>query len=1147
MTKYKVLETNQRKALSVLGFLSRCILENLDEDEFALVRENLKDKFKFFEKIDESNYREIPFPLSVILKIQKELDLSDNPKLKALSIKVGFSKKFITKISREECKKDVIRTNFLLKPNETIKQIQTQVFGNLDELLYFSQGDFMGGFYADVLINMSTSARSKKTEKDSQDPYDSTLQFGYIDDNGIPCGLCISRVGYDPHRYFFSHTKNCNSPLLEERQQTIIYDEGFYDEIESSPPNLSSPAMLEDGNPAPEITNKVITREIDRKDAFESLLSVLNSDNAKRFVKGLFDENGNLLSYKFPKYKEILYNTLSDKHADFYLKFIEKYKIINAPKLSFEFFNHDNYRNLLINLIHKSIDLPQRSEAFSEYLKFVLVNKEYTSIRDELLNPDFFQDVPNSILIKIQNETDLVRKSSYYSFYLEYIAMTTENTRERLRIFEKIRTVLDHPQIINTEIVELANVQKLVTQAQDKVREEDAILNFDPQGRLLVELKDCLVSLDITEDIVLRDKYNETLRKYLINSQIPQEKVTNILTAFNDLKSKNSIIFLQQEMYFQLSLALEVYKKQFDKISEDYSISAETMRKVNVMVMQVFAEALVAATEDKTINIETLNSILDKKRLELAEKAHYLLVEEIKPKFNLDLREFNLKKAQKEAPHTTATNKKILHVDRYLNTVTEIEGSDCTSHYREQGMEFAHRAIRTYRVDNQLEVKYQLNGLQVRTPSLPVKKGLSEQEYIDDTVVKINKLVADYHLNKPFTYNLFTAMQHRFDDLYSNNKQTLSARHIILGAHTYNRQVHNKFSTNYCLIQAISVNGFGRALGYHRFGFGVNLPNEATLLAEMSLCYNMGQKNIINRYKDFLEPKDSKGFFEKIFDYFKSPYFVTSIQGQDLRKQIAKQKTEWQGRREVNRDDNTDLVCTSLQKIMAYNLHFSHDYAKLIQALSIFLEDESILGCKSGNERTPIIMEREQLLKQINIPSDLIDAFVKVAHARNKSETIKALNNLKITVNKYYNDENLYGASALIPLVDQGAGHKISAKNGFELNSNKAEDQRSEKITNLKQSNVRNLQAQNGLPDYMNAAVEKYKLSNKLTAEIIVDDSTTKVLKGVGYKNIDKPSVEYIAVNIEEEPSHDNSSDSPLIKETELEQNEPKESFSPKL
>lgn len=47
---------------------------------------------------------------------------------------------------------------------------------------------------------------------------------------------------------------------------------------------------------------------------------------------------------------------------------------------------------------------------------------------------------------------------------------------------------------------------------------------------------------------------------------------------------------------------------------------------------------------------------------------------------------------------------------------------------------------------------------------------------------------------------------------------------------------------------------------------------------------------------------------------------------------------------------------------MANDLHHTHEYAKLVQSLSLFVEEASIAGCKSGNERAQAINGRVAIL-----------------------------------------------------------------------------------------------------------------------------------------------------------------------------------------
>jgi len=1079
MTQYKVIEANQRKMLSVIGFLNGCAFKDLTSEEFEYVFEQLKEKFPLLQSIKDNGYRNARVTLNTILEIKQEIEKSKDEKLKNINEKIIFNNHFIKKVDKEEVFKDKIRTPFLLRPNESTILIRNYVFDAITEKYYYAQSDFNGPVYPGTLNSISEVFLRLKSQQTAQFPYDQTLSFGYIDDDDIPCGICIHKSDYEQPRYFFVHTRNSNSSNLEDRKQTIIYDENFFQKAEINEPNLDAPAMLKDGRFADDSANKVESSEKDKRGAFQFLLSILNSDNARKFLGSIFTEDGTLLPESIPKYQRILSNMMANDELEensflkFYNIFIEKYRIKEAKLLEFEDYYDDNFVLLLNNLIKNKIPNHHQKQALYDILIFVENRLDKDNIEKSALN------ALHEICLQ------------HYIDDLNGLNASCISDSEKLRISNKQAYIKEAKEKFIPELVEISELNALIAKAKDKALKDIEILNFDPQGRVLIELDSHIVSLDVGFEENLKNKFLEDLQTRLYGS-LPQNQTKdskNIISALDKLPSKNSIIFLQHEMYFHLSLVLKVYKKQFPQLTE-HNISSETLQKVNDLVMHEFVQALINSCDGSSeLRLDVLNEYLDSKRIDIAEKAHDYLLEELDTeKYKLNLNAFDFEKAQTDAAHTTATNKPILHVDRHLNTLTEIEGSIFTSHRRERGDIFAHRAVKTYRMSEDLQVQYKLSGRQIRTPSLPVKTGLSEQEYIDDTVTKIKRLVWNYSIAKPFTYNLLTAMQHRPDDLFTTNKQTQSARHIMLGAHDYNKMVLTNGDENYCLIQAISVNGFGRALGYRDFGIYVRVPNEATLLAEMALCYNMGESNILDKYKAFLNPPKENSIWDKIKSFFRSPYFVSSKQGQDLRQEIAAKKRTRNGRQEVAPADNAALVRTSLQKIMAYDLHFSHEYAKLIQALSIFLEDESILGCKSGNERTPIIMEREQLLEQVKIPEDLQQAFLYVAHAENKKETQNALKNLKSMVNKHYNEENLYGASALIPLADQGAGHKISAKNGYGLDSNKAEDQKSEGITNLHQKNTRALQAHNDLPNFMNDAINRRRKkylseSEKIAAE----------------------------------------------------------------
>lgn len=158
---------------------------------------------------------------------------------------------------------------------------------------------------------------------------------------------------------------------------------------------------------------------------------------------------------------------------------------------------------------------------------------------------------------------------------------------------------------------------------------------------------------------------------------------------------------------------------------------------------------------------------------------------------------------------------------------------------------------------------------QIRTPSPVVKEGLTEQEYISDASEKLGQIIEDYGLKdkliaddikpKAYIYNSYTAINDRLDDLTSKNRQTKSAIHILQGAHHYNASQINSEDAVLCLVQNISVNGFGDTLGYDK---GNPLVQESTLMAELAMLHTISDSISAESFK--VMRKDDKPQSERI-------------------------------------------------------------------------------------------------------------------------------------------------------------------------------------------------------------------------------------------------------------------------------------------
>ncbi|MDP3268166.1 MAG: hypothetical protein Q8M40_03875 [Legionella sp.] len=668
-----------------------------------------------------------------------------------------------------------------------------------------------------------------------------------------------------------------------------------------------------------------------------------------------------------------------------------------------------------------------------------------------------------------------------------------------------------------------------------KVAEETLKPCFDPQGRLLVEVSldqaeitaivdeinnqsdnhftgdnyglsaalghpvtaTTLISLDINNHDTLRTKFLESLKDVL--NQVDKSKIDKLKEL-----PKGSIIPLQQEFHFHLALVNRLYKKllKLDGVISDkfLTVHQNTMIKVNELVTEIYANALINALEEDSINVATLNKSLDKARKSLFSKSHELLMQELVKATGIILNKSHFKKFEKIeslkhlAEKTTATKNDLIHTDENLRVVTWIAGSKNTAHNRVVGTEFAHRRLISHPLLENRIVPNINPRLQIRTPSPVVKKGLGKDTtYISDVVDKLKEVSKHYQLAKllptdelkprAFIYNSLTALNDTLGDT-GGNLQTKSAKHIIQGAHDYNSEqmIINKDNGILCLVQNISVNGFGGELDYYSKN---DLIKESTLMAEMALIHTLSDAEdkilihkIFEDYKTFLEKRNEKR------DGYEG-YFYTSAEGNKVAFNIFELKRKWLVQKPSQ--DNTDILYhkkQTLKKLIAHDLHCKHDYSKLIQSLSISVEQASISGCKSGNERAQSINSRVAIFDQIIHGQDLFPSLESInsllsdiAESGIKSkaqESIPVLaTKLKKALDEAYNELNLQGAASLVSLVDQGASAKVEAKpeHGLYISRNLAEEDESV-LPNLRQRNAGRMQAHKELTKQMKSVWE---------------------------------------------------------------------------
>ncbi|MFZ4076825.1 MAG: hypothetical protein ACOYKA_02460 [Legionellaceae bacterium] len=580
--------------------------------------------------------------------------------------------------------------------------------------------------------------------------------------------------------------------------------------------------------------------------------------------------------------------------------------------------------------------------------------------------------------------------------------------------------------------------QKLIQRAMQSALENRDSLLFDTQGRVILDLalseeeklqylhvfgrspssNVLSVSLDITKNKELHALYIE---KY---PDIPE-------------KIRGSLIPLQQEFHHHLGLTTRVLtgldSRRFaqDKVALAHQ---HAMVEINTLVIKAYALAIKEAKKpDGTLDEVKLIQSLDEARKTIFSKAHRMLAKEIYLQTGSKITAKDVKYLKHLAQITTSSDHEMIYTDQSLGQATWVGGSKTTAHDRRQGV-VSDRQILKFGLEEDNTIQpLGRPRLQIRTPSLDVKKGVTVVEGARDVSRKLESLRDKYsmgtgvdvvHGRKAFTYNLYTSLYDRLDDAQGKNKQSQGAKFIFLGAHDYNRQQLKQKDPVFCFVQNIPVNGFGKPLGYGND----TLRNEATLMAEMALIYNL----------DHMDP-NVKQVLDLYKIYLKSPqedppqYFSDTSNGRSARGLIDVLKNKWQKPSvppEIT-SDPVNKVKAALRTMLAYDLHQQHHYSKLIQSLSVFIEQASIGGCKSGNERAQAINGRVALFEASKVNHELLAALDTLARARDPQAVREAAEHLKTTQEQLYN-KHLQSAEAVISDLDQGAGAKVKAQNSKE-------------------------------------------------------------------------------------------------------------------
>ncbi len=267
---------------------------------------------------------------------------------------------------------------------------------------------------------------------------------------------------------------------------------------------------------------------------------------------------------------------------------------------------------------------------------------------------------------------------------------------------------------------------------------------------------------------------------------------------------------------------------------------------------------------------------------------------------------------------------------------------------------------------------------------------------------------------------------------------------------------------------------------------------EVTLMTDIALMYSLLGKDdpqvieIATQYNTYLKDNEAnKGFFVESTYGKKAQRFITTIK-ENL---ITKEKEPAQPA-----PVESEIVKNAkayLKHLVAHDLHYKKEYSKLAQTLSVFIEEYSIGGCKSANERAQAINGRVLMLDSLLITNpnaplkDERHALITALAQPNNPAALKA------ALDGAYNALGLQSALALVSFIDQGAAAKGIARTPLQLNTkllgaplrsfngNIFEE---ETLTHLRQNKSGAMQAHKGLTSKMLSACDD-SYSEKLQIE----------------------------------------------------------------
>ncbi|MGV3740441.1 MAG: hypothetical protein ACO1N3_04030, partial [Gammaproteobacteria bacterium] len=620
---------------------------------------------------------------------------------------------------------------------------------------------------------------------------------------------------------------------------------------------------------------------------------------------------------------------------------------------------------------------PYIRKEIKKNLRFLQRNQQaFNADLEQIISLNKFVTLLNSI--STQNSVDTNTIEELEKFYSEF-GLAPISNEQKNHLLQRTPIALMHEQINEKNYI------------------------FDTQGHILVttlrtDEKNPVVtySLDVTTSHPkIATEFTELLTAAL-QKQTTARDAGRILNLFN--AKKMAISPLQEYLQIYLTQLAQTYQIAMQESNlSDQAVQAaimESLHEINPEIITILARGLVRASnighfkEMLKLDTQKLNKILSEAQDDLCQHSKSILIKHLRQQFHSQSATTNTASIPNPIHEHKEKNIQNVYFDETQPFAYEIEVKSPVPDY-------LCSEINVYRSQNNSFSIYDLiDHIRIQTSAFNFPEDMPDNVYQTQFQNRLTQIARTYSLrrpDRPLVYNLYGASMEQIS-------QNLSA------VHHYNRGVRaeNMSKLPLCLLQAWNLSNPPLNMGYSLFDLNGTI-SETTLMCEMALCDQILNKNSqslqFDAYDNFL---NRSSFLDNILS---KNLFAFSADGRQMRRQIEEHKISWKETQYP--DDVRDpqkITVRALQKLMAFNLHYDPVHALLVQALSLHIQDKSLLSeDEEYSEQTLHLgLGHAHIFDLPQLPPNLIEPFNMLLCATDKKTAATAANIIKDHMETYY-------------------------------------------------------------------------------------------------------------------------------------------------